>query len=61
MTRDKFRTTGDIARQAGISRQAVHLWVADGKLTPVLEVGRTRLFDAADVDRFLAERREAAS
>jgi excisionase family DNA binding protein len=56
MTRDKYRTTGDIARQAGITRQAVHLWVADGKLVPVLEVGRTRLFDADDVDRFLAER-----
>lgn len=61
MTHDKLLTTGDIAQLAGVSRQAVHLWAADGKLLPVLEVGGRRLFAEADVDRFLAERREAAS
>lgn len=52
---DDYLTTGQIAERVGKHRTTVHHWVAQGRLTPVMEVNGVRLFAAADVDRLAAE------
>ncbi len=55
-------TTADVAERTGITVHHVSRLVREGKLTPAHQLpGATgaRLFDEAEVDRFLAERAEA--
>jgi excisionase family DNA binding protein len=51
----KTYTTGEVAKQIGVSRQTLQAWIADEKIeAPVaLEVGRVtvRLWTTADVAR----------
>jgi excisionase family DNA binding protein len=46
------------AKRAGVSRQAAYAWVAQGRLRAI-PTGRGYRVAAADLDRFLAERRAA--
>lgn len=51
-------TQADIARRYGVSRAAVAQWLPlDGWPRPVIEAGRTRLWDAAEVDQWVGQRR----
>lgn len=51
-------TQSDIARRHGVTRQAVAQWLAlPGWPTPLIDVGRTRLWDAAEVDAWVSVRR----
>lgn len=55
-------TTREVAQRAGVDVSTVARWARDGKLTPAYEAdGRTgvRLFNAEDVDTFLAARNGA--
>jgi len=56
MTGSELLTTGDIAKRAGVTRAAVHLWATSGQLVPTTHVGNVRLFTRSDVEQFLAER-----
>jgi hypothetical protein len=52
-------TIEEVARVAGVSRQAVHGWIGRGRLRPVPTADGDRI-DADDLFRFLAVRRAAA-
>lgn len=56
-----FLQTSDVARLAGVSAETVRLWANIGKLRPVVTAGGRRIFDRADVDRFLAARENVVS
>jgi hypothetical protein len=49
--------TGDVARLAGRSTEVVLYHVRQGRLTPHMTPGGRRIYDPADVARFLAELR----
>jgi excisionase family DNA binding protein len=49
-------TTAQVAERFGVTRAAVSLWVAEGRITPVDRIGRAMLFDKADVERLARER-----
>ena len=53
-------TVPEAAALAGVSRQAVHAWFAQGHLTPI-NTGRGYRIDREEFRRFLAERRAAAA
>jgi len=63
MTGDTFLTSGEVAALGGVDRTTVHHWAKDGKLPVAGFANGTRLFDKAEVDRFLSARKaaEAAS
>jgi excisionase family DNA binding protein len=55
----RLLTTGEVARELGVSRAAVLSWVRDGKLTPTLTTpGGHHRFDLDDVRRQLREQRQ---
>jgi excisionase family DNA binding protein len=59
MTNDReLLTINDVAAAAGLSRQAVEKAIRDGRLTPSARVGKRVRFARADVDAWLARRRE---
>ena len=52
-------TTGEVAKELGVSRAAVLAWVRDGKITPTLTTpGGHHRFDLDDVRRQLRELRQ---
>ena len=54
---EELLTTGDIAKGEGVSRELVNFWQRSGKLRVAARSrGGIRLFDRAEVERFLAER-----
>ena len=59
MSSKNFLTTGQVAERGKVDRTTVHHWAKDGKLPVAAEANGTRLFDEAEVDRFLAERADA--
>jgi excisionase family DNA binding protein len=60
--RVRLLTTGEVARELGVSRAAVLSWVRDGKLTPTLTTpGGHHRFDLDDVRRQLREQRQRGS
>ncbi len=56
----ELMTTGEVAHAANVSREMVIRWTVAGKLTAERTGHGQRLFKRADVERFLAERAEAA-
>ena len=55
----RLLTTGEVAKELGVSRAAVLAWVRDGKLSPTLTTpGGHHRFDLDDVRRQLRELRQ---
>ena len=52
---DAVLSTSAAARRAGVSAQAIRLWVRDGRL-PAQSTPLGLLVRVSDLDRFLAER-----
>jgi excisionase family DNA binding protein len=46
---DKFYTTGEAARAAGISRQTLQTWLARGKVKGPKIIGATRIWSELEV------------
>jgi excisionase family DNA binding protein len=53
-------TVSEAVERIGVSRRTVYTLIANGEL-PSVKVGGSRRFVAADVDRFIAERREGGA
>lgn len=54
---DPMMTSGDIAKRAGVTPQAVHLWIKTGKLMPSeVTLGGLCLFRQSYIEAWLAER-----
>ena len=51
-----YLLTKDIAAMFGVEVRSVYRWIEEGKLHPQ-QIGRTYLFDPAEVARFKSERR----
>ncbi len=55
----RLLSTGEVARELGVSRAAVLSWVREGKITPTLTTpGGHHRFDLDDVRRQLRELRQ---
>ncbi len=55
----RLLTTGEVAKELGVSHAAVLAWVRDGKLSPTLTTpGGHHRFDLDDVRRQLRELRQ---
>jgi len=55
----KLISTGDAARLADVSPSTIRLWVLKGQLSVVTTVQNgMRLFDRAEVERVVADRKE---
>jgi excisionase family DNA binding protein len=53
---NEVMTTAEVAKAAGVTAQAVRLWVASGRLKPWRTLATGHLFDSGDVAAFLAKR-----
>ncbi len=47
----------EIAKEAGVTPATIRYDIDAGRLTPAAVTGRGRLFDRAEVDRYLEDRR----
>jgi excisionase family DNA binding protein len=55
----RLLSTGEVAKELGVSRASVLAWVRDGKITPTLTTpGGHHRFDLEDVRRQLRELRQ---
>jgi excisionase family DNA binding protein len=54
----QYRKPRDVAAQLDVTLQTVYSWIATGKLASVRLSSRARRISQADLDRFLAARRE---
>jgi excisionase family DNA binding protein len=45
----KFYTTGEAAREAGVSRQTLQTWMAEGKIKAPGIIGSTRIWSELEV------------
>jgi excisionase family DNA binding protein len=48
---DKLYTTGQAAKAAGVSRQTLYTWIAEGKVKPPAMIGNTRVWSEAQVKK----------
>ncbi len=48
---DKFYSTGEAAKAAGISRQTLQEWISAGKVEPPKMVGNTRVWSQSQVNK----------
>lgn len=56
---EEFLTVGDVAREAGVSVQAVREWSARGRLPVTRAANGWRLYSRSSVQKFLAARQAA--
>lgn len=54
--RDKFYTTAEAAKAAGVSRQTLQTWIADKKIEAPEMVGNTRVWSKAQVEELKRQR-----
>jgi excisionase family DNA binding protein len=48
---DKFYTTGQAAKAAGVSRQTLHAWIDSDKVEAPAMIGGTRVWTQAQVNK----------
>jgi excisionase family DNA binding protein len=53
---DKLYTTREAAKAAGVSRQTLQTWIADGKIQAPKVVGNTRVWSKTQVEEVKRQR-----
>ena len=56
---DKLYTTEQAADAIGVSRQTLQTWIAEGKIKPPKLIGKTRVWNQAQVDELKRQRRKS--